>query len=395
MNRLLILSACAISFFAVTSFDLHSQSIPANARPADSSKLVLGPKARKKVELTSTGGPPPPPHCSSNGPHWALNANAFQLDGKPLIGQFVSIPFGQVKLQRVVNCIPDPENTAAIPHFSWQFITKPPASNAVFEDANSLTPKVWFDAGGDYTIRFVACPQSCVMVHNERATEQHIDLSIKAFSNATPKAMMFDLVDFQITKTMARGHDTDSAFLIAKNGGDLVGEIYNFLGDVDNGDYFLGWQFEKPLTFNGKLIVISYEFVNGGNLNSDNTKGAAKSLLDLAQGAAVVADIESAGVLQAFGPILDLAFPNCDGVVLAGNVLIVPPDFGHDIPPAEMAIQPSSLAGQPFISQTLSYRGPDTPTGCGSNAQYKVEVTLTPLWDPIPPPIVTNTNHAE
>jgi len=57
-----------------------------------------------------------------------------------------------------------------------------------------------------------------------------------------------------------------------------------------------------------------------------------------------------------------------------------------------MVIQPSSLAGQPSLQQTFSFQGPDTALGCGSNARYKVSITMTPVWDPQPPPVIIPTH---
>src|SRR6266404_416744 len=355
---------------------------------------TVGSPAKRTAELTNLGGGTPPlPQCSEHGTRWVLNADKFQLDGPPLIGRFIGIPFSQVRLQKIVDCDLQPD-TQPVSSFKWQIAAKADGSKATLSEANTLNPKVWFDIGGDYTIRFVACPNTCVLPHGEHAAMRNLDLPVSAFSNAIPTSVRFRLNSFEILNTMAHHLDSDYVFLTAKNGGEVVAQIYNFVGDLNNGTYFLDWEFEKPLKFESRSVVISYEFVNAGHGSADQTKAAAKAVTDTVQSVGAGAGIDATGTWQALGSILDMLLPNCDGVILAGNILIVPPDFGHDVGIGNnMVIQPSSLAGRPFEQATFSYRGPDTPVGCGSNAQYKVTVRLTPVWDPQPPPIAATSSH--
>ncbi|MCB0706563.1 MAG: hypothetical protein KDC34_14715 [Saprospiraceae bacterium] len=48
--------------------------------------------------------------------------------------------------------------------FEWAVIDRPPGSNAVLEETNTFKPYIIPDKGGDYIVRFTACPGGCEYV---------------------------------------------------------------------------------------------------------------------------------------------------------------------------------------------------------------------------------------
>jgi hypothetical protein len=274
----------------------------------------------------------------------------------------------------------------AVPSFSWQILTKPTGSKATLILQNTLTPKVWFDMAGQYVLRFTACPFNC-RVGTAIVGPQTKDLPFQPYSDLTPKRLRFRLERFEIDKTMALHEDSDLVFLLAKVGGEIVSQKHDKVGDLNDGVYSLGWDLDTVTVDPAHFVVFSYAIVNAGHGNAAQATAAAKSIADYLQAGGDVGGISSAGILKAVGFALDLIFPNCDGVVLTDNVVIYPTDYsGHWPPDGSVRVHASDLAGRAVLEWTHSYAGPDTPWGCGSNAQYKVTYSITPDWDPQPPP---------
>jgi hypothetical protein len=182
---------------------------------------------------------------------------------------------------------------------------------------------------------------------------------------------------FSISNTMARHTDTDWVYFTVRIGDTTFPTRYAKIGDLNNGDYTLDWDFGPSPVKPNDLVIITYQIVNSGHGSAQDavdianaTQGAVATIASgIVPPAAPIIGIIS-GALAVVGGILHLVFANCDGIVLndavTGNGQNLN-DWTHDT---------GSHA------ETRSYTGPETPTGCGSNAQYTVTwsiIRATPI----------------
>ncbi|MFZ0179068.1 MAG: hypothetical protein WAL84_04240 [Candidatus Dormiibacterota bacterium] len=190
---------------------------------------------------------------------------------------------------------------------------------------------------------------------------------------------MISFDKFSIYNTMARHTDTDFVYFTGKAGQQLFGPFHQAMGDLNNGDYWLNWDMGPFDLEPGKPFAFHYMVVNHGG-GDDVVK--AKTDLELASKitavvGSVVALVPPAaivgGVLEAIAaggellafllPVID---PNCDGIVLQDAMTGTAETL-------DGWTHPTGLH-----SETRNYEGPNTATGCGSNAQYSA--TWTAHW---------------
>jgi hypothetical protein len=205
-----------------------------------------------------------------------------------------------------------------------------------------------------------------------------------------PEKYVLQLDNFHIDSAMAGGpvgigSDTDYVYCTLKVGNQIFAR-HEFIGDVGRGDTRdLTWAFGPMMVGDGVPLLLSYQIVNHGH--DDAAKRAADDI-KIAEGitgaigtivglvfppAAVVVGIV-AGALGGIGDVASwlLGHINCDGMVLNdsvvanGNILNV-----------------LTGAGGGTHRETRQYTGPETPSGCGSDAQYRVTWSVT--VQPTPP----------
>jgi hypothetical protein len=322
--------------------------------------------------------------CDEPAPTWVL-ANESPVVADPLLlGRFVKLDFRHARLQLVENCKAQ-QRFQPVTSGSVRILTKPTGSKAVLRGQDTLTPDMWFDVSGTYVLRFTACPNGCTGLTDAGGSR---DLAFQPYSNLTPTRLQFRLEGFEILNTMARHQDTLFVAMDAKVGGEVVSQRFDKVGDFNNGNYALGSWVLDPTTIDpAHFTIFSFAFVNAGNGSTDQNVANAKAVADYLQSLGAGIGADASGVLAAVGPTLALVLPNCDGVVLADNVIVYPVGYtGHQPPIGGVMVSPADLAGRALFEWTHSYKGPDTPAGCGSNASYRVTYSITPQWEPQRPP---------
>lgn len=195
---------------------------------------------------------------------------------------------------------------------------------------------------------------------------------------STRKMVTLTLNSFTIDRTMARDHDTDWVYLAAKVGENVYGPRHEKLGDFDNTTCMLDWTLGPFTIEQDTPWLFTYQIVNRGNgdaqqqLQDDGdivnavVEGLGTVITFAAPEAApVVAVIQEA--IDKVGAALQWISGqvNCDGMVLSDAIT------SSSFPTESLW---SSVTSH---TEERSYDGPNTPTGCGRNARYKVKWTLT------------------
>jgi hypothetical protein len=190
---------------------------------------------------------------------------------------------------------------------------------------------------------------------------------------------VFTLGGFHIYNTMAGDTDTDWVYFTVKAGNKVFGPQHAKIGDLDNGDYVLDWKV-GPISINDNdPWLMTYQIVNNGH--DDDAAQLAKDQEIASEIGAGVAAV--AGAINAFagtavaavvgiidGVIQLIEGIDCDGVVLSDTVA------------GPGSLLQSLTSESVFHKETRSYTGPETPFGCGSDAEYTVtwSVTREPAW---------------
>jgi hypothetical protein len=195
----------------------------------------------------------------------------------------------------------------------------------------------------------------------------------------------FQLESFHIDSPMAGGpfgwgNDTDYVYFTVKVGNQIFGPHHECVGDIgkDNTKN-LNWTFGPVMVGDGVPVLLSYQIVNHGSGDAgqrvaDDIKIAEgiTSAIGTVVGLAFppTAGVTSivVGALGALGDIARWIFghgPNCDGLVLNGAAV------------ANGSLLASWTRQNSLYRQSSHYHGPDTPDGCGSNAEYDVTWSVT------------------
>jgi hypothetical protein len=168
----------------------------------------------------------------------------------------------------------------------------------------------------------------------------------------------FELQQLHISNTRAVHNDTDTASLALKIGQQPSRVQIKHLGDVNNGDHVVQIKIGPVRLQDHDLVSLVTAVVNAGHQD----QGQVDETLTTAANAAIDAALDEVpgGVLLEFFThwLVNLFAVNCDGVVVGqkwqwrGNELV-----GH------------TAAHNPWVI-THTYRGSDSPVGCGSNSEY-------------------------
>lgn len=192
--------------------------------------------------------------------------------------------------------------------------------------------------------------------------------------------MLFTLSldSFEISTTASPHEDTVWVYFTVKVGDTTVGPRHEKIGDRNNGTFPLRWTFTveaEPDT----PVLMTYQFVNHGH--DDAQKQASDDItiaekISAAVGAVVGVTFPPAaavvgaitGAIESAGEALKWIFGDvdCDCIVLSDAITT----DGSSL--LELA-----AAGTGVHTETRKYRGPDTPWGCGDNAEYAVTWSAT------------------
>lgn len=172
----------------------------------------------------------------------------------------------------------------------------------------------------------------------------------------------FFLDSFHIFNTRAVNDDTDTVAFSLKVGDEPVQVRTKAMGDVDNGAHAVGLRLGPFVVRDPKnKIIMSYQIVNSGANATDTarilTETAARLVEMLGLGGPWGA--AAAQLLRFLAPII---LANCDGPVAVERYEW----DGGGLNSTFAAIRQNSL------TQTIFYRGTESPTGCGSNSEYSV-----------------------
>jgi hypothetical protein len=187
---------------------------------------------------------------------------------------------------------------------------------------------------------------------------------------------IFRLENFQIFNTMALHEDSDFVYFALKVRDQLFGPRHEKIGDLNNGTFQLGWEFGPVEVNDGDQVILTYQIMNHGHDDAQKQLADDVAIADkiaASVGAisatafppaaavigSIVAGLKEAG--EALKWIFD--FANCDGQVL---------NDAFPFRGAELA----ELTKAGVFTQTKRYEGPDTPIGCGSNAEYAVTLSV-------------------
>ncbi|MEJ6485976.1 RICIN domain-containing protein [Nostoc punctiforme UO1] len=196
-----------------------------------------------------------------------------------------------------------------------------------------------------------------------------------------PDNYIFSLNNFQIFNTMAAHLDTDFVYFTLKVGDQAFGPQHAKIGDLNNGTYKLNWEFGPIHVDDNTPVLLTYQIVNHGHddaqkqidddikIASAITKGVTTITGAVFPPAAVVIGVIG-GALTALGDALGWLFNgiNCDGIVLSDAISTDGKEIRKWMNPAGIH------------TEIRNYTGPNTPWGCGSNAQYAVSWSITPSY---------------
>jgi hypothetical protein len=206
------------------------------------------------------------------------------------------------------------------------------------------------------------------------------DYSQYLFPPSSTRLYTFNLVSFQINNTRSRHTDTDYVAASLAVGTRPPDTTVKSMGDLNNGQYPVGFIFNRPVSDN-EVAIFSYAIVNSGHENPDQAKLAFQTVmsqladkaaaaatdaigpeigtaLGASLGTAVVPLIGSAlGALAGWivGSAGGLIFANCDGPVAAG-----------------VHVLDNTTINGGTASGSDHNLGEDSPAGCGSNSDYNV-----------------------
>jgi hypothetical protein len=190
---------------------------------------------------------------------------------------------------------------------------------------------------------------------------------------------LFRLDNFKITDTMARHLDTDWVYFTVRVGDQVFGPRHQKIGDLNNGTYTLNWDLGPVTTAPNTPVVMTYQIINHGH---DDTKKQVSDDIaiatTIAQLVAVVALGTGAEIVSKIGGALKevggwlFGGPNCDGVVLSDAIS------------TSGAILEQWTHGSAVHSVSRHYKGPETPHGCGADAEYNVTWSVHRIGPQVP-----------
>ena len=169
----------------------------------------------------------------------------------------------------------------------------------------------------------------------------------------------FNLESFQILNTRSLRHDTDHVTFALKVGDKIFPAKVKHMGDLGNGTYKVNLSFENVAVPSEKTkIVMTYMIINSGHKQDQVSawlKKAAEAALKAGEKAAGGG---LSGFIDSIGEgIIGVLFADCDGWVAGDRIHLTGKSlerFGR------------------FHRETRNYAGLDSPTGCGSNSNYRV-----------------------
>jgi hypothetical protein len=188
---------------------------------------------------------------------------------------------------------------------------------------------------------------------------------LPALGSAQPAGYYLSIDNIHIDNTRSLHNDTDFANLTVKVNDRLLPQQTASMGDVNNGDHYPGLQIYPIPISDSDTVTFNYLVVNAGH---SGTADHVKDALDASGAALASKGLQSGnpwyvgigGILWGLG----LLFADCDGPVAGDQISMT----GADLK--------ARLGTSGFYTETRSYSGSDSPTGCGSNSQYSVTFSV-------------------
>jgi hypothetical protein len=182
----------------------------------------------------------------------------------------------------------------------------------------------------------------------------------------------FSVRNVRIDNTRASHNDTDYFLSSVTVGDRSFPKFFVSMGDLNNGDYDVGAIIGPlPVEDTGVKVSFNYQIVNSGHRDpsiiqkglTDAADQIAKKLWEQAMASGNLWAAGGAGAIElATKVLLPALTANCDGLVVLDQL---------------------SLTGAQLLtrtkagwSETRQYPGTDSPTGCGSNSDYKVNFSV-------------------
>ena len=119
------------------------------------------------------------------------------------------------------------------------------------------------------------------------------------------------LNNFKIFDTTSPHTDTDYVYFTARVGDQVFGPMHVGLGDLNNGVFYLNWEFGPVTIIDNTKVAISYQIVNNG------TADQQKQLANDAQIAGTIGNVITGG-----GSILDVFVPGAAPIASAIGQLV-------------------------------------------------------------------------
>jgi len=174
---------------------------------------------------------------------------------------------------------------------------------------------------------------------------------------------VISLDTFHIDNTQAWHQDTDYVSLAMKVGDQMMGDVLVMhMGDVNNGNHPVGLHVGPfPIDHPATPITFNYQILNSGHKNYEAIQKALQDGANALASSSVASRHwwAAAGIVVAKWAI-DIGLADCDGPVAVDQVTG---------PGADLI---NWTAGNGMYSETRSYPGTDSATGCGSNSRYTV-----------------------
>jgi len=199
----------------------------------------------------------------------------------------------------------------------------------------------------------------------------------------------FTIEGFHIGNTRSRFDDTDVVAGVLRLGNETLPVQVRFNGDVDNGDYPIGFVFGPRLISQpDTAVVLSYSIYNGDAAKLPKSLEAMNAeLVDKAVDSMIGGKDPEQGDLSDYTnypgapdnanfnfqdpswmkileyiSMASFLFPDCDGFVAVGTI-------GREKKKWDALIDD---AGGDTLLASVQYPGSDSPAGCGSNSDYSV-----------------------
>ena len=112
-------------------------------------------------------------------------------------------------------------------------------------------------------------------------------------------------------------------------------------------------------------MAVGYTILNSGNPDDQKIDDLVAGVVGSVAGSVPIVGSALKQAASVWAKIFPLIDPDCDGPVVAGNVMGTGADFAR-------------WTQEGTLTRTVLFPGVDSATGCGSNSYYEVTYTIKP-----------------